>query len=167
MKILTQKISLLALVLVVMGSCKQKVDMEFVNSLVSSQSKITEMVSAIKSNDSAMSQFKETMMTKGAEMAKADPSLDVSGLVQQATSILGDRGTMLTKMSGLATTVGGLVTKYKSGGIKLKDAKGEFDGIQSTFNEYISKFGESDKQFGDVKSKFTEMVNKYKEATKK
>ncbi len=166
MKVLTTKLSLLALVVLAVSSCKPKIDADFVNSLMNSQTKINESVQAIKSSTASMTSFKDVMMKQAAEMKDTESAGGANELVSMVTSLLGDRASLMTKMTGLSSTVGDLLSKYKSGGLKLKDAKSQFDGIQGQLNDYIGKIGESDQNFTDIKKKFTTVYNTFK-STKK
>ena len=162
MKNLTVKLGLFALVVLTFSSCKPKIDADFVNSLMSSQTKITESVEALKGSSASMDSFKDLMMKQAAEMAGTESAGGAEELVGAVTSLLGGRASMLTEITGLSSKVGGLLTKYQAGGLKLKDAKSQFTGLQGTFNELLGKIGDSDKKFSDYKEKFTNIYNLYK-----
>ncbi len=166
MKNLTVKLSLMAVVALAFSSCKPKIDADFVNSLMSSQTKITESISALKGSTSSMESFKGLMMKQAAEMAGTDSGNGAQELVGAVSRLLGDRASMLTNITGLSSKVGDLLSKYKAGGLKLKDAKSQFTGLQSTFTDMLGKVGDSDKKFSDYKEKFSQMYKMFKDAKK-
>jgi len=166
MKNLTVKLSLLAIVVLAFSSCKPKIDADFVNSMMSSQTKITESISALKGSTESMESFKGLMMKQAAEMAGTEAGTGAEELVGAVSGLLGGRASMLTNLTGLSTKVGDMLTKYQSGGLKLKDAKSQFTGLQGTFNELLGKVGDSDKKFSDYKAKFGDLYKMFKEAKK-
>ncbi len=166
MKNLTVKLSLMAVIALAFSSCKPKIDADFVNSLMSSQTKITESINALKGSSSSMESFKGLMVKQATEMEGSEAAGGAQELIQAVTSILSGRASMLTEITGLSTKVGGLLTKYQAGGVKLKDAKSQFTGLQSTFTDLLGKVGDSDKKFSDYKAKFSEMYKMYKDAKK-
>ncbi len=167
MKNLTVKLSLMALVVLVISSCKPKIDADFVNSVMGLQTKITESVSALKGSTASMESYKGLMMKQAAEMAGSESASSAQELVGAVSKVLGDRANMLTTISGMSSRVGDLLAKYKAGGIKLKDAKSQFATVQGDFNDVFARVADSDKQFTDIKSKFGEMYKMYKAASGK
>ncbi|HHB79532.1 MAG TPA: hypothetical protein ENK85_09905 [Saprospiraceae bacterium] len=87
MKVLTTKLSLLALVVLAVSSCKPKIDADFVNSLMNSQTKINESVQAIKSSTASMTSFKDVMMKQAAEMKDTESAGGANELVSMVTSL--------------------------------------------------------------------------------
>ena len=167
MKNLTVKLSLMAIVVLAFSSCKPKIDADFVNSLMSSQTKITESITALKGSTSSMESFKGLMMKQATEMAGGASASGAQELVGAVTSLLGGRASMLTSITGISSKVGDLLSKYQAGGMKLKEAKSQFSGLEGTFNDVLGKVGDSDKNFTDIKTKFTEMYKMYKAASGK
>jgi len=167
MKNLTVKLSLMALVVLVISSCKPKIDADFVNGLMGMQTKITESVSALKGSTSSMESYKGLMMKQAAEMAGSESASGANELVGMVSKVLGSRATMLTTISGLSSKVGDLLAKYKAGGVKLKDAKSQFASVEGEFNDVFAKVSDSDKQFTDIKSKFADLYKMYKAASGK
>jgi len=167
MKNLTVKLSLMAIVVLAFSSCKPKIDADFVSSLMGTQTKITESITALKGSTSSMESFKGLMMKQATEMAGTESAGGAQELVGALTSLLGGRATMLTTITGMSSKVGDLLTKYQAGGLKLKDAKSEFSGIEGGFNDMLGKVGDSDKKFSDYKEKFTAMYNLFKAGSKK
>lgn len=166
MKNLTSRLSLFALVLLVVSSCKPKLDMDFVNSLIGSQTKITETIDAFTASNKSMETASKTFAAQADEMMKADPNSGASGLMSQITSLMGNRGSLLKNFAALTPMITGLISKYKGGDLKIKDAKSQFEEIQGKLNGYVGEAGKSDKMFGGLKGKFMDMFQAY-QATKK
>jgi len=102
-------------------------------------------------------------------MASANPELagKASSIIGVMTSVLGDRAGLLTNLTSLSGKFGDLLAKYKSGDVKLKDAKGQFDTLQSTFNDYIGKSSEGTQKFDDAKKEFMNLYQEFKSSAKK
>jgi len=64
MKNLTGKLGLFALVLMVLASCKPKIDADFVNSLMGLQTKITESATSLKAGTESMTTYKVLLKRK-------------------------------------------------------------------------------------------------------
>jgi len=163
MKNTTIRISLLAVIALMLASCKQKLDMDFINSVMNVQSKLSQSIEAVKSGNASMTAFANTMKQQAEEMSSAKKNpVDASELVSKMTALISQRGDLLNQFTGVSTQLGDLLNKYKARGIKLKEAKSQFDGIQKTISELTAKVGESDGAFSDIQSKFTAMYQAFK-----
>ena len=163
MKNTTIRISLLAVIALMLASCKQKLDMDFINSVMNVQSKLSQSIEAVKSGNASMTAFANTMKQQAEEMSSAKKNpVDASELVSKMTALISQRGDLLNQFTGVSTQLGDLLNKYKARGIKLKEAKSQFDGIQKTISDLTAKVGESDGAFSDIQSKFTAMYQAFK-----
>lgn len=168
MKNLTMKLSLMALVVLAMSSCKPKIDADFVNSMMGMQSKFSEQITALQEGAKSNSGFIATEKKWVEEMIAG--GVDGSGpqeLLEMSNKLMGDRASLLTKATGIPAQIGELLAKYKAGGLKLKDAKGQLDGLQGKFTDMVGSITQKDQDFSDIKSKFKEMYSEFKKSQKK